>query len=128
MPAARVIAFSSHFSASPYVLIGFACLAFGGHQCWSVILHTLTPDLFPSRLVGSAAGLIGMAEAAGSAVFAELVGRILEATGRDYTVPFLLTGIFHPIAFFLIYIGIRKIQALAPFGAAPTPPAPASVP
>lgn len=127
MPAALVIAFSAHFTTSPYVLIGFACLAFGGHQCWSVILHTLTPDLFPSRLVGSAAGLIGMAEAGGSALFAELVGRILEATGRDYMVPFLLTGILHPLAFFVIYLGIRKIQPLARFAAAAPSTAPASL-
>ena len=75
-------------------------------------MHTLTPDLFPSRIVGSAAGLIGMAEAGGSALFAEIVGRILEATSRDYTIPFILTGLLHPIAFAIIYLSIRKIEPL----------------
>ncbi len=115
LPAALVIAFAPRFTTAPLVAIGFACLAFLGHQFWSVIMHTLTPDLFPSRLVGSAAGLIGMAEAAGSALFAEIVGRILEATSRDYTLPFVLTGLLHPIAFLLICFSIRKIEPLARF-------------
>ena len=115
LPAAIVIAFSPRFTSAPQVAIGFACVAFLGHQFWSVMMHTLTPDLFPSRLVGSAAGLIGMAEAAGSALFAEIIGRVLEATGRDYTVPFILTGILHPIAFLVIYFFIRRIEPLARF-------------
>ncbi len=112
MPAALVIAFSPRFTSTPYVAVGFACVAFCGHQFWSVIMHTLTPDLFPSRIVGSAAGLIGMAEAAGSALFAEIVGRVLEATGRDYTLPFVFTGVLHLVAFAIICVGIRKIQPL----------------
>jgi ACS family hexuronate transporter-like MFS transporter len=112
LPAALVIAFSPRFTSTPYVAVGFACVAFCGHQFWSVIMHTLTPDLFPSRIVGSAAGLIGMAEAGGSALFAEIVGRILEATGRDYTLPFVFTGLLHLVAFAIICAGIRKIQPL----------------
>lgn len=117
LPAALVIAFSPRFTSTPYVAVGFACVAFCGHQFWSVIMHTLTPDLFPSRIVGSAAGLIGMAEAGGSALFAEIVGRILETTGRDYTMPFIFTGVLHLVAFAIICAGIRKIQPL-PFHAA----------
>jgi MFS transporter, ACS family, hexuronate transporter len=115
LPAAIAIAFSSHFTSAPYFAIGLGCVAFCGHQFWSVILHTLTPDLFPSRLVGSAAGLIGMAEAAGSALFAEIVGRILGATSGDYTIPFLLAGVLHPFAFVLIYVNIKKIAPLSRF-------------
>jgi len=121
LPAAIVIAFSPRFTGAPQVAIGLACIAFLGHQFWSVIMHTLTPDLFPSRLVGSAAGLIGLAEAAGSALFAEIVGRILEATSRDYTLPFILAGVMHPTAFAIIYSGIRKIGPLARFNRLPTP-------
>ena len=117
LPAALVIAFSPRFTSTPYVAVGFACVAFCGHQFWSVIMHTLTPDLFPSRIVGSAAGLIGMAEAGGSALFSEIVGRILETTGRDYTMPFIFTGVLHLVAFAIICAGIRKIQPL-PFHAA----------
>ena len=80
LPAAILIGLSPRFTSSPTIAIVFGCVAFLGHQFWSVIMHTLTPDLFPSRMVGSAAGLIGMAEAAGSALFAEIVGRVLEAT------------------------------------------------
>lgn len=117
LPAAIVIAFAPRFTTAPQVAIAFACLAFLGHQFWSVLMHTLTPDLFPSRIVGSAAGLIGMAEAAGSALFAEIVGRILEATSRDYTLPFLLAGLLHPIAFLLIHFSIRRIEPLPRFAA-----------
>ncbi len=115
LPAAIVIALSPRFTSSPVIAIACGCVAFLGHQFWSVIMHTLTPDLFPSRIVGSAAGLIGMAEAAGSAIFAELIGRILEATSRNYTIPFILTGLLHPIAFLLIYAAIPRIEPLAYF-------------
>lgn len=119
LPAAIAIAFAPRFTATPHLAIAFACLAFLGHQSWSVIMHTLTPDLFPVRLVGSAAGLVGLAEAAGSALFAEIVGRVLEATGRDYTLPFLLAGLLHPVAFLVIHFSLRPIQALPRFSARP---------
>ena len=78
-------------------------------------MHTLTTDMFPARLVGSAAGLIGMSEAAGSALFAEIVGRVLDVTGRNYTIPFVVTGLLHPIAFVMIFCSIRKIDLLQRF-------------
>jgi MFS transporter, ACS family, hexuronate transporter len=115
LPAAILIAFSPRLTTSPALAITCGCIAFLGHQFWSVIMHTLTPDLFPSRIVGSAAGLIGMSEAAGSALFAELVGRILEATSRDYTIPFILTGLLHPVALLLIYAAIPRIARLKCF-------------
>jgi MFS transporter, ACS family, hexuronate transporter len=115
LPAAIVIAFTPVLTRTPYLAICCACLAFLGHQWWSVIMQTLTPDLFPSRLVGSAAGLIGMAELLGSALFAEVAGRILEATSKNYTLPFILAGILHPIAFALICVVIKKIGLLDRF-------------
>src|ERR1043165_1379622 len=56
MPIALFIA-----AAPLNAAIVFFCIAFFGHQFFSTIMQTLPADLFPSRVVGSVAGLVGAA-------------------------------------------------------------------
>ncbi|MFZ0969249.1 MAG: MFS transporter, partial [Candidatus Acidiferrales bacterium] len=67
--------------ASPTSLaILFFGTAMFGHQAWSTIMQTLAADMFPSRVVGSVAGLLGGAGSFGGMVFSFLVGEILGRT------------------------------------------------
>ncbi len=87
-------------------------LAFLGHQFWSVIVQTLPTDLFPSRAVGSVAGLIGCAGSFGAMLFNLLVGFLVDRLG-SYAVPFFLAGVMHPLSFLLILFTLKRIEPVA---------------
>lgn len=90
----------------------FVSLAFLGHQFWSVILQTLPTDLFPSRVVGSVAGLAGSAGSFGAMLFNLLVGYVIDSTG-SYTWPFVMAGLLHPLSFGLIVLALGPIHGAA---------------
>ncbi len=93
--------------------LGTALIFFGlamfGHQCWSTLVQTLAADMFPSRIVGSVAGLMGFFGTYGAMLFSLGIGFLIKNYG--YNLAFILSGLFHPISFLLIFIIIRKIEA-----------------
>ena len=68
-------------------------IAFFGQQSWSTLVMTLPADMFPRRLVGSVAGLVGFGGAMGGVVFNLVAGDLLERLGREtgYVVVFGLS-------------------------------------
>ena len=105
--------------ASPTSLaILFFGTAMFGHQAWSTIMQTLAADMFPSRVVGSVAGLLGGAGSFGGMVFSFLVGEILGRT-HSYVSVFVIAGLLHPTAFLLILTIVRRIELVIPSPAAP---------
>ncbi len=89
--------------------IVFFSMAMFGHQFWSTIIQTLAADMFPSRVVGAVAGLMGAVGSFGAMLFNLLVG-ILLATYGSYVPVFAITGILHPIAFIVILLVVRRIE------------------
>ncbi len=96
----------------PYVPVSLAIcifsLAYFGQQSWSTLIMVLPADLFPARVVGSIAGLIGFGGAMGGIVFGEIVGYLLDH-GFGYGVVFKLAGSLHLIAFVIILVAIPVI-------------------
>jgi ACS family hexuronate transporter-like MFS transporter len=90
-------------------------LAFFGQQSWSTLVMTLPADMFPRRIVGSVAGLVGFGGAMGGVVFNLLAGSLLESLGREtgYVVVFGLTSSFHILALFLILATVRRVEPIA---------------
>jgi ACS family hexuronate transporter-like MFS transporter len=84
-------------------------IAFFGQQFWSTIMMTLPADIFPSRTVGSVAGLEGLGGALGGVVFGLVVGYLLDH-GFGYGVVFSIVSTFHLLAFLVILVAIRKVQ------------------
>jgi ACS family hexuronate transporter-like MFS transporter len=84
-------------------------IALFGHQFWSTILQTIPADLFPSRMVGSVAGLMGAGGSFGGLLFGLLVGQIL-TRDHSYSLPFLIAGLLHPLSFLLILLFVPKVQ------------------
>lgn len=106
MPVALLIA------ASPLSLaIVFFSMAMFGHQCFSTIMQTMTADMFPSRVVGSVAGLVGAAGSFGGMIFNVIVGMLLTRY-QSYSIVFIITGLLHPTGFLLILLMIRKVEIL----------------
>jgi ACS family hexuronate transporter-like MFS transporter len=86
-------------------------IAFFGQQSWSTLVMIVPTDLFSRRIVASVAGLVGFGGAMGGVVFNLVAGRILDS-GLGYGVVFGIVGSFHVIAFGVILLTIRRIEAV----------------
>jgi ACS family hexuronate transporter-like MFS transporter len=100
----------------PYLPVSWAIvifsLAYFGQQSWSTLVMVLPTDLFPSKVVGSVAGLVGFGGAMGGIVFGEIVGYLLDH-GFGYGVVFRIAGSLHLIAFLLIQLAIPTVSPLS---------------
>jgi len=100
----------------PYVPVSWAILIFSlayfGQQSWSTLVMVLPTDLFPARVVGSVAGLIGCGGAMGGIALGEIVGYLLDH-GFGYAIVFRIAGSLHLIAFLLIQLAIPTISPLS---------------
>lgn len=91
-----------------WVIVPFA-VAYFGQQAWSTLVMTLPADIFPRRVVGAVAGLVGFGGAMGGIVFGELAGQMLKH-GSGYGPVFAIAGTLHVLAFLLIVVGIRRVE------------------
>ena len=86
-------------------------LAYFGQQSWSTLVMVLPTDLFPRKVVGSVAGLVGFGGAMGGIVFGQLVGYLLDH-GFGYGTVFTLAGTLHVAAFLTILATVPIVQPL----------------
>jgi len=100
----------------PHVRVSWALalfsLAYFGQQSWSTLVMVLPTDLFPHRVVGAVAGLVGFGGAMGGIAFGQLVGYLLDH-GFGYGPVFVLAGTFHVVAFLVILATIPTVRPLA---------------
>ena len=99
----------------PHVAVSWAialfCIAYFGQQSWSTLVMVLPTDLFPQKVVGSVAGLVGFGGAMGGIAFGEVVGYLLDH-GVGYSTVFRAAGTLHLIAFLIILIAIPVLSPL----------------
>jgi ACS family hexuronate transporter-like MFS transporter len=120
--AVTPIVFVSEIS-NLWVAVSLIALAAAAHQGWSANIFTTASDMFPRRAVGSVVGLGGMAGAMGGATMAVATGYILDRTGGNYLVMFLIAGsaylvalaVIHALAPKLAPIDEQDITAVRPF-------------
>ena len=91
------------------IIIGLAAAA---HQGWSCNLFTTTSDMFPRNAVGSVVGIGGMAGALGGATMAVATGYILQTTGQNYSIMFIIAGTLYLIALALIHLLVPRLEAI----------------
>jgi ACS family hexuronate transporter-like MFS transporter len=104
------------------VAISLISLATAAHQAWSANLFTIVSDMFPKKVVGSVVGLGGIGGALGGMFMNLLTGGILAHT-HNYVPLFLIAGLMHPTALFLImaFVGRDFKQADVDTGAGAAP-------
>jgi MFS transporter, ACS family, aldohexuronate transporter len=90
-------------------------VAFFGQQSWSTLVMILPADIFPHRVVGSVAGLVGFGGAIGGVLFGLAVGYLLDH-GFGYGPVFALVSTFHVTAFCIILLAIRVVQPVTARG------------
>lgn len=98
-------------SAPIHFAILLFSIAFLGQQSWSTLVMVLPTDLFPGKLVGSVAGLVGFGGAMGGVVFGSIVGYLLDH-GFGYSVVFGIVSTFHLTAFAIILLTIPSVRPL----------------
>jgi len=91
-------------------------IAFFGQQSWSTLVMILPADLFPRRVVGSVAGLVGFGGAMGGVVFNLIAGRMLDG-GSGYGPVFAIVSALHVLAFMLILLTISEVRPIEVKGA-----------
>lgn len=82
------------------------------HMAWKTCLMTMTNDVYPVSITGSAAGIVGLGSGLGGALSTPIVGRIVDSFGYDTV--FWLMGFLHPIATLLVFLTVqRSLQTIA---------------
>ena len=99
--------------ASPYMAIALFCIGGFAHQALSVLINTLTTDVFPREAVARANGLVGMFGWMGGLGFSLLIGALADTVG--FAPLFSLLGVFDilgaVILFLLLQPRRRDVQA-----------------
>jgi ACS family hexuronate transporter-like MFS transporter len=90
------------------LLIGIAMAA---HQGFSANLFTLVSDTLPRGAVASAVGLAGGISSVAGAFSAAVIGRVLDATGGNYTVVFFVCACVYVIAVAMIHWILPRTRA-----------------
>ena len=91
-------------AGSLWVAVAIVSVAAAAHQWWSANVYTTASDMFPRRAVASVVGLAGFGGAMGGMLFQRATGRILEATGNDYTIIFIFAGLAYVSALLVIHV------------------------
>jgi ACS family hexuronate transporter-like MFS transporter len=83
------------FTRSLWVAVGIVSVAAAAHQWWSCNLFTTVSDMFPRRAVASVVGIGGFVGAMSAMGFQRLTGYILDATGSNYRIIFVICAIVY---------------------------------
>ncbi len=89
------------------LLIGLAAAA---HQGWSANIFTTASDMFPKKAVASVVGLGGMAGSIGGMLIATAAGFILQITGGQYLILFIICGSAYLIALLIFHALAPKME------------------
>jgi len=96
-----------------WLAVGLIALAAGGHCGWSANVFSLMSDIFPKKAVGTVAGFGGFAGAAGGALAAYGVGKVLQNVGvGGYAIPFAVAGTIYLIALGIVHLLVPRIRAV----------------
>jgi ACS family hexuronate transporter-like MFS transporter len=92
------IGIAAVFADTLFWTMTFICIAIFFWIFWSVTVHTLPGDYFPSHAVGSVYGIGGTGSTVGSVISVWIVGLILDLT-KSYVPVFVGLGLIMPVAF-----------------------------
>jgi ACS family hexuronate transporter-like MFS transporter len=95
-------------AASPYLAIGLFCLGGFAHQVISVLINTLTTDVFPRDAVARANGLVGMMGWSGGLIFSLLIGALADSVG--FAPLFSLLGVFDAAGAIILFLLLRPMR------------------
>jgi ACS family hexuronate transporter-like MFS transporter len=95
--------------AGPVAAIALFCIGGFAHQMLSVMINTLTTDVFPQAAVARANGLVGMVGWTGGLSFTLLVGALVGTVG--FGPLFGLLAVFDIVAAIVLFALMRPIRS-----------------
>jgi ACS family hexuronate transporter-like MFS transporter len=93
-----------------WAAVAIVSLAAGAHQWWSCNLFTLVSDTFPQKAVATVVGIGGFGGAIAGWAVQRSTGRILEATGGNYSEIFYVCGAAYVVALVIIHLLIPRME------------------
>jgi MFS transporter, ACS family, hexuronate transporter len=97
-------------ASSLWTAVAIVSVAAAAHQWWSANIFTTASDMFPRRAVASVVGLGGFAGAMGGVLFQRVTGRVLEATGNNYAVIFVVCGLAYVTAWVVLHLLAPRLE------------------
>ena len=104
LPAAAVMPLSLVVPASDssVVAVSAICAVTFAHMAWKTNLMTMTNDVYPTAVVGSAAGIVGLGSSLGGVIFTGITGVVVER--YSYAAIFFVMAFLHPIALAALHV------------------------
>lgn len=102
MPLGLLVAFSE----SSTVAVATICLITFAHMAWKTNLMTMTNDIYPTAIVGSVAGIVGLGSGLGGTIFTRITGYVVE--DYSYQGVFVIMAFLHPIALLVLHRLIKE--------------------
>ena len=103
---------------SSAIALATICLITCAHMAWKTNLMTMTNDLFPTKIVGSVAGLVGLGSGLGGTIFTRITGYVVQ--NHSYKLIFFVLAFLHPAALLIVHALIRRGITEDPAGTATT--------
>lgn len=100
-------------AGSLWTAVLIVAVAAAAHQGWSANVYTLASDMFAPSAVASVSGIGGFAGAAGGVLFQWLTGRILDATGSNYSSIFLMCAFAYVMAWTIIHLLAPRLEPVS---------------
>ncbi|WP_029624913.1 MFS transporter [Sphingomonas sp. PAMC 26605] len=94
-------------AASPYTAIALFCIGGFAHQMISVLINTLSADVFTPEEVGTANGFVGQAGWIGGLLFSLLIGQLADSIG--YAPLFGALAVFDLIGAVVLIVFVRRL-------------------
>ena len=103
LPAAAAMPLSLIVPASDSSLIAVTaiCAVTFAHMAWKTNLMTMTNDVYPTAVVASAAGIVGLGSSLGGVIFTGITGYVVET--YSYAVIFFVMAFLHPAALLVLH-------------------------
>jgi ACS family hexuronate transporter-like MFS transporter len=99
-------------AVSPYTAIALFCVGGFAHQMISVLINTLSADVFTPEEVGTANGFVGQAGWIGGLLFSLLIGQLADTVG--YTPLFAALSVFDLLGAAVLIMGMRHLMIPEP--------------
>lgn len=104
LPAAAIMPLSLIVPTSDSAVVAVAaiCMVTFAHMAWKTNLMTMTNDIYPTAVVGSAAGIVGLGSSLGGVIFTGITGFVVE--NYSYGMIFFVMGFLHPVALAVLHV------------------------
>jgi ACS family hexuronate transporter-like MFS transporter len=106
MPLSLVVA----YTPSNTVAMAAICVVTFAHMAWKTNIMTITNDIYPTRVLGSVAGIVAFGNGLGGTLFTWLTGWIVQH--YSYDAIFVVMGFLHPLAYVVFRLLVRGPVAI----------------